>query len=265
MKRKILYIVPLAVVAILFSAYKGNIGHYPNGAPAGYTGSPGDGQDCTACHGGDASNVSNWITSNIPSSGYLPGQTYNVTVTVTGSGSKGFECSAQDMGGDAYGTFILGPGTELVGGGDYITQSSASSSNPKIWTFQWTAPGAGSGNVIMYGAFALGEDNTRLSTMAIPENIGLGVGDDDVSDAVRIYPNPANTDLAVNFNLASPDDVSVSLVNTASGEKTLLKQGTIPSGEYALRYDCSTLAAGLYILWVKSAEQDFAKKVVIRH
>jgi len=264
MKRTILSIIPLAVIVILLSAY-GNIGHYPNGAPAGYTGSPGDGQDCTACHGGSASSVSNWITSNIPASGYLPGQTYNMTVTVTGSGNKGFECSAQDMPGNAYGTFILGPGTELAGGGDYITHSSASSSNPKIWTFQWTAPSAGSGNVIMYGAFALGENNTRLSTLAIPENIGLGIGDDPVSNAVKIYPNPADKALGVNFNLASAEDVSVTLVNTASGQKTLLKQGNIPSGEYVLNYDCSSLAAGLYILWVKSTEQDFAKKVVIRH
>ena len=88
MKKIILYILPFATIVILLTAFSGNIAHYPNGAPAGYTGSPGDGQNCTACHNGTASTVQNWITSNVDQTGYLPGQTYTITVTVTGTETR---------------------------------------------------------------------------------------------------------------------------------------------------------------------------------
>ncbi len=51
-----------------------------DGTDPGYTGSPGDSlKNCTACHGGIAFPVDGWITSNIPSSGYVPGTTYTIT------------------------------------------------------------------------------------------------------------------------------------------------------------------------------------------
>jgi hypothetical protein len=48
-----------------------------DGAAPGYTGSPGDSlKNCTACHGGTAIKINNWITSDIPADGYVPGKTY---------------------------------------------------------------------------------------------------------------------------------------------------------------------------------------------
>lgn len=267
MKKIVLYILPFATIVILLTAFSGKIvTHYPGGAPPQYTGSPADGQNCTACHNGTASNVSNWITSNVDQSGYLPGQTYTITVTVTGSGNKGFEVSPQNAAGSYFGTIVLGTGTEFAGGNThYITHSAASNSNPKIWTFQWVAPAANSGPVTMYGAFALGVGNTRLSTLTIPENVGTGIGDKPVASAVSVFPSPANTDLNVKFNLEKEADVKLSLVNTATGVKNVLRQQHMSMGDQTARLDCSSIAGGVYILMAEYGGETHQAKVLIQH
>jgi hypothetical protein len=144
---------------------------YPSGSPAGYTGSPGDGQHCVSCHGGSAATVSGWIISNIPAQGYTPGSVYDITVTATGTGKKGFELSPQNILGTQLGVLAAGTGSHLVGGTKYVTQnSSGSTSTPVSWTFTWTAPVAGTGNVTFYGAFTVGKTVTKLSTLEVTEN-----------------------------------------------------------------------------------------------
>ena len=82
---------------------------YPNkeslsnatGSPGGKTNSPGDGQNCTACHSTFALNSGSGVTSiatNIPISGYIPGSTYIITTTITQTSiiKFGFELTAED-------------------------------------------------------------------------------------------------------------------------------------------------------------------------
>jgi hypothetical protein len=144
---------------------------YPNGAPAAKTGSPGDGSNCTSCHGGTATNSTGWITSNIPAAGYTAGQTYQITATnsLTGSGNYGFEVSPQNTAGTLLGTLATGTGTKFADGNPkYITHSNASSVH--AWTFNWTAPAAGTGNVTFYGAFARNKPGpVTLSTLVVTE------------------------------------------------------------------------------------------------
>jgi hypothetical protein len=144
---------------------------YPSGAPAGYTGSPGDGQHCVSCHNGSAVTVSGWITSNIPASGYTAGSVYTITVTVSGSGKKGFEVSPQNATGTQLGVLAAGTNNHLTGGTKYVTQnSSGSTSSTVTWSFTWTAPVSGTGTVTFYGAFTVGKSNTKLSTLVVSEN-----------------------------------------------------------------------------------------------
>ncbi len=160
----------MGVILMAFILYNNSFA-YPNGSPAGYTGSPGDNnQKCASCHGGSTTTVAGWITSNIPSEGYTAGTSYTITATVSGSGKKGFEVSPQNITGTQLGVLAAGSGSKLVGGTKYVTQSSAgSSSGTKVWNFTWTAPAAGTGPVTLYGAFILGYSSTKLSTLVINE------------------------------------------------------------------------------------------------
>ena len=152
MKIKHLPWIPSLAAIILFSSYTMN---YPTGAPVGKTGSPGDGSNCSSCHGGTASTTAGQITSNIPVDGYVAGQTYQITATnpLTGSGKYGFEVSPQNVAGTQLGTLVAGTGSKLVGGTKYVTHSNANSTT-HIWSFNWVAPAAGTGAVTFYGAFA---------------------------------------------------------------------------------------------------------------
>jgi len=144
---------------------------YPSGSPAGYTGSPGDAHHCQSCHGGSTATVPGWITSNIPATGYVAGTVYTITATVTGTGKKGFEVSPQNITGTQLGVLAAGTGSKLVGGTKYVTQSSAgSTTGTKTWNFTWTAPATGAGTVTFYGAFTVGEPNTKLSTLVVNES-----------------------------------------------------------------------------------------------
>ncbi len=147
---------------------------YPGGSPAGYTGSPGDGVHCTSCHGGSASTVNGWLTSTIPASGYVAGTVYTITATVSGTGKKGFEVSPQNASGAQLGILAAGTNNHLIGGTKYVTQnSSGSSSATVIYNFTWTAPAAGTGAVTFYGAFTVGKTTTKLSTLAVDEDVAV--------------------------------------------------------------------------------------------
>jgi len=161
-------------VLFLFLAVNAIAVAYPGGSPAAKTGSPGDGSHCQSCHGGSVAAVSGWITSNIPATGYVPGTIYTITATATGSGKKGFEVSPQNASGAQLGVLAAGVGSELAGGTKYVTQSaSGSTTGTAIWNFTWTAPVAGTGNVTFYGAFTVGEPNTKLSTLLVTENAAV--------------------------------------------------------------------------------------------
>ena len=149
---------------------------YPNGAPAGMTGSPGDGNNCTSCHGGTATTSTGWITSNIPAGGYIAGQTYQITATnsLTGSGKYGFEVSPQNASGTLLGTLTPGANCKFADGNSkYITHTNATS-GLNVWTFNWTAPAAGTGNVTFYGAFAKNKPGpVTLSTLVVSEQTAV--------------------------------------------------------------------------------------------
>jgi hypothetical protein len=179
MKMKVYFLPILAVVAVfLMTGFGGstttNNSDYGSGSPAGYTGSPGDGKNCSnvsgGCHNsGAATTVPGLITSNIPGTGYVAGSSYTITATVTGTQNKGFEVSPQNASGTLLGTLTAGSGSKLVGGGKYVTQNNAVGGSSATWNFTWTAPAAGTGTVTFYGAFALARTYTRLSTLVVNE------------------------------------------------------------------------------------------------
>ena len=140
--KKNLYLlaIPLfAVIALLLAN--------SSGSPGGKTGSPGDGgTTCVQCHTGTANPVNDWITTDIPMTGYVPGTTYTITLTGThtGVGKFGFELTAEDNSNNKVGTFIITDPTQtqLKNGGNAVTHTSAGtapSGNSKTWTVDWTA------------------------------------------------------------------------------------------------------------------------------
>ena len=96
----ILFSAGAMALVIVMAGFGGGELKNSTGAPPQNTNSPGDGQNCSHCMGGTATAVTGWITSDVPASGYIPGSTYTITVTVPGTGKKGFEVSPQDVTGN---------------------------------------------------------------------------------------------------------------------------------------------------------------------
>ena len=97
MKKLYSILTVLAVPAILlFYSYTG-------GSPGGKSGSPGDnGKTCTQCHSGSAQTATGLITTNIPETGYVSGETYTITVSAQYNNitKYGFELTAEDGAGN---------------------------------------------------------------------------------------------------------------------------------------------------------------------
>lgn len=155
---KILAALAVPVLLITYS--------FSGGSPGGQSGSPLDGSDCTSCHqGGSATQQEGWITTNIPSEGYMPGATYTITAMGTHSGvvKFGFELTAENAGGKV-GTLAVTESarTQLTNGNNAITHTAggtAPSGNSITWAMDWTAPAEGEGPVTFYSSFNAANGN----------------------------------------------------------------------------------------------------------
>ena len=189
-----------------------------NGAPVARAGSPHEGNftcKLSGCHNSyPLGSKIGWITSNIPGSGYVPGQTYTVTATAASSGCTrfGFEISPQTSTGTTAGTAIITNAGQtrfaITGNPRWITHTQTGTSaiatpGTKTWNFDWTAPVSGTGTVTFYGAFnrtnansSESGDSIFTSTLVVPEST-TGLGDAESGFVFSVYPVPAAENLFV--------------------------------------------------------------------
>lgn len=149
--------------------------HNDTQAPTARTGAPGE-QNCTSCHSGTVNSGGGTLSlTGLPASGYVPGQTYALTVTVNdvsqpaGTRKYGFSSTVLNSTNKMAGTWAVtntantSTGTATVSGSSrsYMRHKAANSSN--TWTFNWTAPATDVGTVKFYvsgvAANGTGNDN----------------------------------------------------------------------------------------------------------
>ncbi len=160
-----------------------------NAGNGGRTGAPGDGT-CGNCHSGGVYGTVTPAIQVTPVGGgaavtsYTPGTTYQVTVTVTSSAGTpvryGFQLTSLRTSNNGFvGSFSnLGSNVRqsVSGARTYVEQQSASTTNS--FTFRWTAPAAGTGQVRLYaagncvnGTGGTSGDNTGISNLTLSEAI----------------------------------------------------------------------------------------------
>lgn len=221
-----------------------------NGSPGGYTGSAGDGnQTCTSCHGGSATNQSGWISSNIPASGYTPGQTYQISLTAVHSGAPrfGFELTSENSNAQKVGTFVITEPsrTRLVNQNRSVTHTFAGTSasgGTTTWTVNWTAPLTNIGQVRFFAAVNAANGNGGTSGDVIYRTT-LFV--DPAAPAALLSVNPSQA------NQGSNPDLTITGQNTnwagTSPTVRLRKSGTtnqfIDAGSVNVNSNTQLLAA----------------------
>ena len=182
--KKSLFFIPICIGLSIFF-YPTTSNSNDDGSVGGKTGSPNDIGNCMGCHTNAQTGQGAEVTTNIPSTGYEPGNTYNITAMVNlgiGFGDpKGFEvtCEANTTNTKAglFGTTDP-TNTQVINNGTAVTHTAAGNSL-NTWTFNWVAPISGTGEITFYGAFIeagypLGSnlgDYLTLSTLSISEFI----------------------------------------------------------------------------------------------
>ena len=239
----------------------------PTGAPSQASGGPAEGgATCTqsGCHFGTPTTVSNIITTDIPAEGYTPGTTYNITVTVTGSGWKGFMLSSQNASGSFLGTLMSGTGSKVVFT-NYITHSSDKNPSPAVWTFKWKAPSAGSGAATFYGAFAVTRNATRTQSVTVQEKTAP-TALVEVSNEFRatVYPNPVSDKLYLSYLLPQSGMVTISLLTIDGKLVKTISDGIHAAGKQDESYDIAGIERGIYFLKVNTPKGEQIQKIIIQ-
>ncbi len=240
-KLRLLFTIPLA--GFIFLAYT-------SGPPAGYTGSPGDnGNYCTSCHARATTyQVSAQVITDIPSDGYTPGQTYQLTLQANTTSNKvGFQMTAENAQHQKTGTFSgLDGNTQILNGGQYIEHTSAGT-GVRQWNIRWQAPNPGQGAVTFYAAInATNGDNTSngdtpaLFNWTVNENT-TAVGKNTIS-GLSFYPNPVHDALYLKGNFR----IEIMDIYDLKGQRIL------HFVEPVFPVSLESLDAGTYIIKVKT-------------
>ena len=86
----------------------------------------------------------------------------------------------------------------------------------------------------------------------------LGIAENEVSDSVKIYPNPANNSLSISLN--QNDAIKLVTINNMIGQKVKVISADIDLS----KIDISTLSAGTYFIKVETNNGEITKKLIKR-
>ncbi len=250
MKKNYTYLLLLILPAV-FMLYS-----YHTGSPGGYTGSFMDNRNCTQCHTSFASvETEGWITSDIPESGYVPGETYRLTLTANDMNAVkfGFELTAES-GDTKVGTYTITDAvrTKLIYNDHSVTHTSGGIDpvgHGISWSVNWTAPESSPDQVVFYAAVNAANGNGQNSgdliylTDTTYHVSTVGIADKLLKDRIKIYPNPASSFIHVDLPVGS----ELSMLNM-KGQQLIHKEKTTSSE----RMDLSELPGGIYFIKVAS-------------
>ena len=156
------------------------------------------------------------------------------------------------------GSLTIGTGTKLVNGNKSITHTASSTANPKTWTFTWHSPVAGSGNVTFYGAIVVAKANTKLCTLVVHEDTGVGIQELGLQ-LVKMYPNPCTNALYVTGLNAKSD------VNLYSVDGRFVKNLYSGMAGQTEKIEISgNTPAGIYLVELKSGNERKVEKLIIQ-
>lgn len=247
----------LATLSILIQSYSA-------GSPAGYTGSPIDNKSCafSSCHGGKETK-SNWINTTIPSTGFKSDSVYKISLNPIHLGATkfGFTLATQDLFGNQVGELTAGSGSQLIGGGEYIThtQTSVNSNDSLIWEFNWRAPAIGVDSVTFYAAFNAANGNGSKTGDTIYVSVLTAY-----SDALL---NAVNAEVAINL-----DEIIYSSFNNTLRVKSNqdfdvqlfdINGKFVQQNQSVSSLSFSHVQFGIYFVQIEIHNQKYIKKILI--
>lgn len=244
------------------------------GVPPGYTGGPWDAVTCATagCHRGPVTTVSGWVSTDVPTSGYIPGDTYNITLTASRPQTNlfGFQVTAQN-GEGVQGRFLITDPvqTQFSLNDGYVTHKLAGTqgANQKTWAMKWIAPDpASQEGIVFYAAFVAGvfdiDDEVFLSTRPVKLHVSVAEPE-QVKGMPLVYPNPFYGRLTVRGH--DPDDLPRTLsLHDLTGVRVYHDPTPLESGFLTWILRPEDLPEGIYLLEVVTNNNRYCQKVICR-
>lgn len=246
----------------------------------GRTGSPGEGT-CAGCHSGGSNATTVSINANpaFVANEYIQGQTYTITITVSGAGySKfGFGAEILHLGNNTNAGVMtsFGGGVQVTNGPNgrknAIQSAPKTGTNTADFSFQWVAPTNGIGCTIYVvgncvdGNGSTSGDFARATslTLSTPTMTALKEEDKNSLQAFNIFPNPAQDKINVTYNLTDPKHVTMQLLSINGGVIAELLSEDQENGVHAKNIDVpSEVASGVYFLKVMADNKTVAQRLV---
>lgn len=259
------------------------------GAPIGSTGAPGE-TNCarSGCHTGDNNlNTGTGVTGisiDDFNGMYIPGKTYQVTVSLQQQGIKrfGFSLSAINKGNISSGALLATDvsRTQVLKGSnqfaerEYITYkvlgTNPYAENTGKWTFQWTAPDQYEGPVTLYlAAVSANNDGTDKGDEVYTDSLVLngfatGLSTTDPDPGYSVYPNPVKENFTISFVSRDQINTKISLTDLKGGSSYVLFDDILYKGIQKLGLVKPThLPKGIYLIHIEQGIKVFTQKIVI--
>ena len=183
-----------------------------NGPGGNRTGSPGSSGNCASCHGGGNFNGS--LIAGIVEIGdtnfistYTPNKVYEVYVNAKGTSTKkGFQATIVKSDISAAGTLATAPtGTSCYMSGTKKIWGHTTPNTIGKWRMQWTAPAAGTGNIVVYSAAVLangngGDNGDQAVTTSKTITEAVASQENIQKTNIKLLGNPVNNQVVISEN-----------------------------------------------------------------
>jgi hypothetical protein len=252
---------------------------------AGRVGSPGETTCNTGgCHVGNALNAAGGsITISAPTLTnwqYFPGAVYPISVTIARAGCPifgiGFE--ALRASGANAGTLTAGTGTtikvaNILGNSRsnivHALNGGTSSTGSKTFTFNWTAPAAGTGTVTFYaagnatnGSGTTSGDFIYTTSQTVTES-ATGIEEGNlVASSIAIHPNPVMDNINLSFQMNSNEEVTIRILSLEGKLVETVVQEKLQSGKHNLVIPAPS-EKGVYLLEIDHNTGTATRKIVV--
>jgi hypothetical protein len=208
---------------------------------------------------------------------YQPGVQYYINFEITLVGPKfGFQTAILDAAAAQAGNFttpLFNPATTkkvtspATGTRQYLGHLNSSSN--KKWTYFWTAPATNMGDLTMFYAYNMANnDNDEAgdviyaSSLVLQPEIGIGFNDPSVFSGLNITPNPATNNFNLSFNIEKGAKISTTLVSIDGKVISELMNEQLGAGAINRSFDVSDVPAGIYLVRISDGKNYITKKLL---
>lgn len=244
----------------------------------GNTGAPGEGQTCRSCHtGGQFRATVNIIvkdSSGFPVTNYVPGKVYDVDVAISTTSAAqryGFQLVTLTSNAIPYNAWSQpSANTRIANAGQRSYAEHKGKSVSSLFSTKWTAPVAGTGDIVFYAGGAAVNNNGSTSgddgditSLTLIEDISTSSVEYSLENVVSFFPIPAEDYFYVKNTSGSSLNGVIRIIDIQGKIISEVVVNASPNGQ--VKIDVNQLKSGIYMVQLTSSNQSVLnKRIVIR-